>query len=55
MKSQAGKSGVEIGFMDVNQMSGAGKALYLLFIIAFVGGLMYFFYDQMVLGPEKAE
>ena len=55
MKNQAGKSGVEIGFMDVNQMSGLGKVFYMLFILSFVGGLMYYFYDKMVLGPESAE
>ena len=54
-KNQAGKSGIEIGFMDVNQMSGPTKALYLMGIISSIGALMYFFYEKMVLAPESEE
>ena len=54
-KNQAGRSGIEIGFMDVSNMSGPGQALYLIFIVGFVGALMYYFYDKVVLAPEADE
>ena len=54
-RSQAGKSGIEIGFMDVNQMGPFGKICYLLMILSFIGAVTFFFYNKMVLGPESEE
>jgi hypothetical protein len=54
-KKAANKKGVEIGFMDVNNMGGLTQAVYLIGIFASISAAMYFFYDKMVLGPDSAE
>lgn len=54
-KKAANKKGVEIGFMDVNQMGGLASTVYIITILGGLLGVLYFFYDKMVLGPDSEE
>ena len=55
VQKKGGRNSVNIAFMDINSMSGPMQAAYLLGIFGGIFGLIYFFYNLLVLGPEQRE
>ena len=47
--------GIQIPFLNVNEMSGPTQALYLMLIFGSVFAGLYKFYDILVLAPEREE
>ena len=47
--------GVNIAFLDIDEMSGATQAMYLLAILGSLAAALYAFYNMLVAAPEKEE
>jgi len=54
-KKSAGRNAINIAFFDINSMSGPMQAFYLSLMLACIFGLLYYFYQLLVEGPEKME
>jgi hypothetical protein len=46
---------VQIGFLDISNMSGSMQAVYLFGIYSMLAAAFYWFYSFLVKGPEEAE
>lgn len=55
VQRKGGRNSVNIGFFDINNMSGPMQAFYLLLMFGAIAGLLYLFYHRLVLGPEAKE